>query len=497
MRHPAALLIAASSLVLGAPLARAQTATRLWEENCMKCHGEKGEGGGAGTRTLLIPEKRGMDTDRAFFDIIKNGSPENGMEAYGGAMTDPQIWSLVVHIRELQARDQRAKVGKPRPEAGVYKTQRASYKVEQVVSSGVEVPWAVDFLPDGTMLVTERNGKLRTFKDGVLSEPLKGTPEVRDQGQGGLMDVTVHYDYAKNGWVYLAFSEPLGAGGRNGMTQVVRGRIKDSVWTEQETIFRAREQDYSGGGVHFGCQIVFDRKGHVFFGIGERGLAERSQDLKRPNGKVYRLHEDGTVPKDNPFVGQEGVYEAVWSYGHRNPQGLVFDLNGNLWDTEHGPRGGDELNIIEKGRNYGWPVVSYGINYSDQPFKSPFPGEEHAALNIKMPVDRWLPSIGACGMDVCSGKAFKQWEGDLLAGGLSGNNVDRIRVAKDGDAWKVVEREEIVFGMGRVRGVTCGPDGFVYVVLNGPDKIVRLVPADEGKSADAGTEESSTKSRVR
>jgi len=471
MRYLAVSIILASA----ASISSAQTATKLWEDNCLKCHGENGEGGGAGTRTLLTPEKRGQELDRPFFDVIKNGSPENGMEAFGGAIDDKKIWSLVVHIRELQAKDHRKKTGKPKAVAGVYTTQRAKFKVETVIKDGLDVPWAVDFLPDGSMLVTERPGELRVFKDGKLGEPIEGTPKVRNQGQGGLMDVTVHYDYAKNGWVYLAYSEAVG---RNGFTHVVRGKITDNKWTDQQTIFRAKEEHYTGGGVHFGCQIVFDRKGHVYFGIGERGLGKPSQDLAMPHGKIFRLHEDGTIPKDNPFVGQTGVYEAIWSYGHRNPQGLVIDLQGNVWDTEHGPRGGDELNIIEKGRNYGWPLVSFGINYSDQALEVPWPMGELESKDIKMPVDRWLPSIGACGMDVCKGDAFKQWEGDLLAGGLSGNNVDRIRVAKDKDGWRVVEREEIVFGAGRVRGVTTAPDGTIYVVLNGPDRIIRLVPAE-------------------
>lgn len=474
MRH----LLLACLFALPVP-AFAQTAQRLWVDNCLKCHGENGEGGGAGTRTLLTPEKRAAALDRAFFDVIKKGSPENGMEAFDGALSDPQMWALVNYIRELQAKDHRAKVGKPRPVNGVYTTQHAKYRVETLVASGLDVPWAVDFMPDGGVLVTERPGMLRNLKGGKLGEPIKNTPQVRNQGQGGLMDVALHPKFAENGWVYLAFAEAVGAGGRNGFTHIVRGKIKDGAWTDQQTIFRADEEDYSGGGVHFGCHIVFDGKGHVFFGIGERGIGPRSQDLDRPNGKVYRVNEDGTIPSDNPFVGK-AKYGAIWSFGHRNPQGLVFDLHGNLWDTEHGPRGGDELNLIEKGRNYGWPLVSYGINYNGMPLVTPWADVTRGQAegkDIAMPVDRWLPSIGACGLDVVHDGMFAAWKGDLLAGGLSGANVDRVRLKKGEKGWEVAEREEVLFGMGRVRDVRCAPDGSIYVVLNGPDRIIRLVAA--------------------
>jgi glucose/arabinose dehydrogenase len=194
-----------------------------------------------------------------------------------------------------------------------------------------------------------------------------------------------------------------------------------------------------------------------------------AQDLSEPNGKVYRVREDGSVPQDNPFVNTPNAIPSIWSYGHRNPQGLVMDLNGQLWDTEHGPRGGDELNRVQKGANYGWPLVSFSINYNDQPLTTPWPTPDQ---KITLPVYRWLPSIGACGLDMVAGSAFPKWKGDLMAGGLSGTNVDRIRVKGD----TLVEREEIMHGMGRVRDVRTGPDGMVYVVLNQPDKVVRIAP---------------------
>jgi glucose/arabinose dehydrogenase len=294
-------------------------------------------------------------------------------------------------------------------------------------------------------------------------------------GQGGLMEVTVHPNYRENGWIYLALSDPA-KNGRGAMTKIVRGKLRvegsKTQWTSQETIFEAAQEFYNGAGIHFGSRIVFDGKGHVFFVVGERGGNMLAQELGNPFGKIYRLNDDGSQPADNPFVGKGSAKHvgAIWSLGHRNPQGLAMDLKGNLWDTEHGPRGGDEVNRIQKGANYGWPVIALSINYNDAPFKTPWP---KAGQNLTVPVARWLPSTGACGLDVAKGAAFPKWNGDLLAGGLVGQNLDRIRVSGD----KLIEREELLHGMGRIRDVSVAADGKVYIALNEPDKIIRLVPS--------------------
>ncbi len=498
-------LLALLTLVLPS-LAHAQGTEQLWRNNCMNCHGDRGQGGGAGTPTLLTDELfRGPDpiaADRLFFDIIKDGKPDHGMARFGDTLTDPQIWGLVNYIRELQARDRRQRVGSPaRENPREVRTQRHTYGVERVIASGLRVPWSVEFLPDGRMLVADRSGELRVHSTGraggELSPPVQGVPAVRAEGQGGLMDIALHPDIATNGWIYLSFSDPATPGGRGpSMTKIVRGKLSAAdargryTWTDARTIFEAKREHYVPGGLHFGCRIVFqkpdkpDAKGrhYVYWAIGDRGRSDHAQDLSRPNGKVHRLWDDGQTPDDNPYVGRPDAYPSIWSFGHRNPQGLVFDLEGNLWDTEHGPRGGDELNLVRKGANYGWPTVSFGIEYSGAPFKTPWPdladarGHNGPLADIVMPADRWLPSIGACGLDVVragpEGEAFPDWRGDLLAGGLSGLNVDRIRV-KDG---KVVEHEEILHGLGRVRDVVTAPDGSIYVVLNDPDHVIRLAP---------------------
>jgi glucose/arabinose dehydrogenase len=261
------------------------------------------------------------------------------------------------------------------------------------------------------------------------------------------------------------------------MTKIVRGKLKFDggapSWTDQQTIFEVSPDFYTRANYHYGSRIVFDGKGNVFFAIGERGGNDLAQQLSTPFGKIYRLKDDGTVPADNPFVSlapaDKPFLKGIWSYGHRNQQGLVVNLQGELWDTEHGPRGGDEVNRIVKGSNYGWPLVAWSINYNDAPMWTPWP---KSGVAIKQPTFRWLPSTGASGLDVARGSAFTKWKGDLLAGGLVGQNLDRIRT--DGD--KLIEREELLHGLGRIREVAVGPDGNVYIALNQPDKIIRLVP---------------------
>ncbi|MFN7021333.1 MAG: PQQ-dependent sugar dehydrogenase [Phycisphaerales bacterium] len=465
-------------------LSHAQSVTDLWSNNCKSCHGDRGQGGGAGTRSLLTDELFDQKFDRPFFDAVKLGLPDQGMAAFGETLSDAKIWGLVVHIRELQAKERRDRLGAPKPDNGVYATQHARYRIETVIDTkaGLEAPWSVDFLPDGRMLVADRPGRLRVFdpKSRTLSKPVSGTPAVRNRGQGGLMDVAPHPDFADNGWIYLSFTDELRKDGRSlGFTKVVRGRISpDNTWTDQQTIFHADPSQYSTSDLHFGCRLVFRKvqdhdRHHLFFCIGERGNGPLAQRLDRPNGKVFRVWDDGSIPSDNPFTSDTAAIPAIWSYGHRNPQGLVFDLEGRLWDTEHGPRGGDELNLIRKGRDYGWPSVSFGINYNDAPLVTPWPS---GGRDIAMPTDRWIPSIGACGLDVVRGDAFPDWRGDLLAGGLSGANIDRIRLTQ-GDSPAVLEREEILHGLGRVRDVVCGPEGHIYIALNAPDKIIKLVPA--------------------
>lgn len=497
-------LIALTVLALPVP-ASGQGVDQVWATHCARCHGDHGQGGGAGTRTLLDEVYATSGADPALFAATKKGIPDGGMPSFGETMADEQVWAMVVYIRELQATARREQTGSPHPdEGGVYLSQHHHFRIETTIGQGLDTPWAVAFLPakdtaPGPMLVTNRSGALQMYTEGVLYPPVAGTPRVRNQGQGGLMDVAVHPEYKSSGWIYLTYSDEFQLGDKSlGMTKVVRGKLTGERsalrWTEEQMVFEAKHEHYLPTDYHFGSRIAFQKAPqpgpsgathYLYFSIGERGHMENAQDLGLPNGKTHRVWDDGTIPDDNPFSTRAGgvsgeTYGSIWSYGHRNPQGLAFDLEGNLWSTEHGPRGGDELNLILPGKNYGWPVVSFGINYNGAPFRTPWPNSPQDS--IAMPVFYWLPSIAACGLDAVGpgplGEVFPQWRGDLLAGGLGGQTVERLRLASDSGAplgKRVTEREEIIHGLGRVRDVAVGPDGSVYVVLNEPDKVIRLV----------------------
>jgi len=344
-----------------------------------------------------------------------------------------------------------------------------SFRVE-TVAEGLKNPWAVAKLPDGRYLITERGGALRVVDNGrLVPEPVAGVPEVWARGQGGLLDVVLHPDYPNNGWIYLAFSKPLPKGA---LTSIIRARLKENRLVDTETIFEPSQEEASGGGVHFGCRMAFDGAGHLFFTIGDRGdatnPANQAQRLDNVKGKTLRVKDDGSIPADNPFVGRAGARPEIWTYGNRNAQGLVWDsATGNLWETEHGPRGGDELNLIRKGLNYGWPVVTYGINYNGSPIT-----EKTEAPDMESPVVQWTPSIAASGLAVYQGDAFPNWRGNLFSGALAHQKI--VRLVLDGT--KVTDQEILLEGQGRIRDVRCFDDGFLTVVFDQPGKVVRIVP---------------------
>lgn len=445
---------------------------------CSGCHGKNFEGGQGGV--LTDGEWKHGASDEDIYKSIAKGNLQLGMTPWEGVLSPDQIRAMVIFLREKEKQTLAKGVEYPKPSPDkVTKTELHDYKIETVVENGLRTPWAIAFLPDGRKLVTEKAGRLRVIdKDGKLDpKPVEGLPHVVDHGQGGLMEVAPHPDFKRNGWIYLGFAdgEP---GSKNCTTAVVRGRIKNHRWTDQEWIYRPDPKFRSGAGVHFGTRFVFD-KGYIYFVIGERGGLMEVQDLSRPNGKIHRLFDDGRVPKDNPFVKTKDAIPGIWSYGHRNPQGLTMDpRDGALYNTEHGPRGGDELNLVLPGHNYGWPIVTLGMNYDGKPMTyRDKDGRQKTSVTrkegIDQPIAAWVPSIAACGLDCYTGDKFPKWKHDLLAGGLAQQEVRRIRL-KDR---KVVSQEIILKDIGRVRDVTGAPDGFIYVILNGPDRIVRLVPA--------------------
>jgi glucose/arabinose dehydrogenase len=285
------------------------------------------------------------------------------------------------------------------------------------------------------------------------------------------MDAAIHPDYAKTGWVYLAFSETGGSAEGASTTRVIRGRIKDGALVDQETLFKASQDLYWPDNTHFGCRFFWDKDKHLYFSIGDRGHLDTPQDLKSPYGKIHRVNDDGSVPKDNPFVDTPGAVKTIWSYGHRNPQGMDVDPKGGaVWASEHGPRGGDELNVIEKGKNYGWPVATHGMNYDGTPMTPTTVTEAPGMVN---PALQWTPSIAVSGITFYRGDKFPKWKGNLFAGGLAGQQLARLEVS----GGKVTHQETLLRGFGRIRQVVNAPDGTLLVVYAAPGKVVRLVPA--------------------
>ena len=343
------------------------------------------------------------------------------------------------------------------------KTPDQSEFTTETVVEGIDIPWGMDFISENEILVTEKKGILYRVSNGKKTE-VSGLPEIYQRGQGGLMDVALHPDFKSNKIIYFTTGVHL-EGEKGGNTALYCGELNGNSISNLKLLYKG--QPNTKKGQHWGSRIVFDDKGHLFFGIGDRGNRDvNPQDLNRDGGKIYRLNLDGSIPEDNPFINQEGALKAVYSYGHRNPQGMtVHPKTGEIWENEHGPKGGDEINIVQKGKNYGWPVITFGINYSGTSItdKTSMPGMEQ-------PFYYWVPSIAPSGMAFSTSNVYKKWKGNLFVGSLKFKYVERL-VIKRG---KVVKREKILNDVGRVRNVKEGPDGYLYLGVEGKG-ILKLV----------------------
>ena len=356
-------------------------------------------------------------------------------------------------------------------EPTVIKSEKTSIRVE-VIATGLQNPWGLTFLPDGRALVTERPGRLRIIgNDNKLSEPVGGVPEVAAVGQGGLLDVALSPDFAKDNLVFLSFAEPRGAAGSS--TSVARGKLveKDGKATLEDVKVIFRQEPARLGGFHFGSRLVFARDGNLFVTTGERNLKTPSQDLSNHIGKIIRITPNGEVPKDNPFVNNKDAKPEIWSYGHRNVQGAVLHpQTGKLWLTEHGPRGGDEINITEAGKNYGWPVIGYGIDYSGAKMH-----ESTHKEGMEQPIHYWTPSIAPSGAMFYTGELFPEWKGNLFTGSLVFTSLYRIELNGE----KVVKEEPLLEAAGdRIRDVRQAADGSIWLLTDARNgKVLRLTPA--------------------
>jgi len=473
-------------------------------ETCASCHGTSAAKGPVGP-SLFDDEWLHGNDDEAIVKSIKDGYPDKGMPSFAGQMTDQEVWQMVAYIHTQAANLKEKPVYVPDPDGQIVKSEKQAFKME-IVARNLETPWALAFLPDGRLLVTERAGRIRIVdKDGKMEpEPVKGLPKVWEKQDGGLFDVEVHPNYKQNGWIYISYSEPLagwtpppppppgaeppapapgqfgrGRGPSNdppSMTVIMRGKLKNNEFVEQQVLFRAPKELYSQTNAHYGSRFIFDKQNHLFFTLGEKQAMENAQDLSKATGKIHRVNDDGTIPKDNPYVGQPNVVQSIWSYGHRNPQGLAWDpVTGQLWESEHGPTGGDEINIIQPKHNYGWGVATKGV----QPgiTKTSEPGMDD-------PIRYWTPSVAPSGIAFYTGDKYPGWKDNLFVSCLAGQQLKRLEI-KDG---KVLHEEQVFNQFGRVHDVIQGPDGYLYVTLQLPGQVLsastpgmvaRLIPVKQ------------------
>ena len=335
----------------------------------------------------------------------------------------------------------------------------------RIITQGLEHPWGLAFLPDGRMLVTERPGRLRIVRDGKLDErPVQGLPRIAPHGQGGLLDIVLHPRYAQNRWIYLSYTARVED--RFG-TEVLRARLNKDKLEDVQVIFRMQPKTH--GGRHFGSRLVFDHLGFLYVTLGERGEQERAQRLDEHLGKIVRLYDDGRIPEDNPFRNRPGARPELFSLGNRNVQGAALHpVTGELWAHEHGPQGGDELNVIRAGVNYGWPIITYGRNYGT----GTKIGEGTHKPGMAQPLHYWVPSIAPSGMTFYTGEKFAKWRGDLFVGALKDQMLVRLRLEGE----KVVAEERMLKAvLGRIRDVRQGPDGYIYLLTDEADGVIARI----------------------
>jgi len=469
------------------------TAAVTWGNSCAGCHGTNLDGT-AKARSLFGADFLANRTDGELVKSILTGFPAAGMPAFKDRISEALAHQLVYYMR-IQGGRLAPRPAPPDPNGLTVRHQNGAFRLE-VLAAGLDVPWGIAFLPDAkTAIVTERGGKVR-FLDiatKTLSEPIKGTPKVFVRQDAGMLDVALHPDYAKNGWIYLGYVDvrPGVTPAPNShiapnpapptMTVLVRGKVKNGEWAENQEIYRAPDDLYTQPNDHYGIRFLFDRQKRLYWTLGDRHYMHDAQDLSKPTGKIHRVLDDGRPAPGNPFFNTPGAMASVWSYGHRNPQGLAFNpVDGRLWETEHGPTGGDEVNVIKRGANYGWGKVARGLE----------PGISEVTMKgMEEPKTFFNPSIGPGGITFYTGDRYKGWKNNLFITGMTGQKLFRLTVKGE----EIVARELLLDRAGRVRDVKQGPDGLLYILLQNPTgntpasgitngnvgMVVRLVPVAE------------------
>lgn len=430
-----------------------------YKEYCSGCHGEE-------MNAFVDRKWKHGSTDEDLFKAIKVGYHDEGMPGFDTAFTDKEITELVQYIKTGIKNVDRYKFT-DKVTSNIFKTASLTIRLDTVVK-GLNSPWGMAFLPGGDMLVTDKKGSMYRVDKSGNKNMIEGMPEVVAEGQGGLMDVILHPQFKKNSYVYISYS--LGKKTDEGVlatTAIARAKLSGNKLSGVENIFIA--EPYSKTRHHYGSRMLFAKDGYMYVTVGERGNEKGNpQNLNSHLGKVHRIKDDGSIPADNPFIGTASARPSIYSYGHRNQQGSVFHpQTGALWAHEHGPRGGDEINIVERQKNYGWPLTSYGINYNGVTIT-----DKTTMEGIQAPVHYWTPSIGPSGMTFVQGNRYKGWEGALLVGSLRFKYLNLCKVSGS----KIISEEILFKNIGRVRDVRMAPDGFIYMAVESPGIVYRLVP---------------------
>jgi aldose sugar dehydrogenase len=456
MCHTPSLDSSASSPKVG-------SAESIFKQNCASCHG-------ADANVFADRQWKHGSTKAELIKSVTAGYPDLGMPTWGAKFTPEQINSLSDYI--LSGIEKRKSFDfNTLPKSNIFKEAGLTIRLD-TVAQGIKNPWGMAFLPDGDMIFTDRSGDFyRIDKKTGTKALIKGAPPVLEESQGGLLDVELHPKFKDNQLIYLSYSKFRdSAGAKWSTTAIMQAKLIGTELSEQKDIFVA--QPYTKTRYHYGSRIEFDKDGFLFISVGDRAQHEANfpQLFDNDCGKIHRLFDDGRIPPDNPFVKIPNAHGSIWSYGHRNPQGIAINPATNeLWTDEHGPRGGDEVNISQKGKNYGWPVISYGINY-DGTILTPLTKQ----AKMEQPMVYWVPSIGPCGSTFVTGDRYKGWKGNFMVTSLRFMYLNRCTI-KDN---KIVAQENILKNIGRMRFVEMGTDGYLYVGVEEPGFIFRLMPVE-------------------
>lgn len=436
-------------------------AIKNYTQYCASCHGEKVE-------AFVDRAWKHGKSKEDFINSITKGYPDLGMPTWGEILSKEDIADLAELINKNLATVDQYKFSS-KPKSNIFQSDGMTIRLD-TIATGFESPWGFVQLPDNSYLISDRKGVLYHVDQQKNKTVVKGTPAVMAKGQGGMLDLELHPNYEKNGWIYLSYSKFKEENGTTlTATAIVRGKLVNNEFVEQQELFVS--QPFTKTFHHFGSRIAFDKKGFLYFSVGERGMEKDfPQFTNNDNGKIHRLNDDGSVPKDNPFVGKDPkeFHHSIYSYGQRNPQGLTLNpMTGDIWETEHGPRGGDEINIIRGGKNYGWPTITYGIGYDGKPISNISKKE-----GMEQPITYYLPSIAPSGLTFVTGDKYPAWKGNLMIGSLRFNYLERVEVKNN----QVVKQEKVLLNIGRMRNVEQGRDGYLYVGVENPGMVFRLVP---------------------